>query len=223
PLAEYAKGAPVTGITITNPATNNKPVTYTVNGDSFTIQPNYSQQLTSGTIWNVEFSPDRNAAKKKYSLTTDGTYVFIDRNGKTDLAAKEFRITIHNPTTSRLVYAFNNKESVVLEAGKTADHVSSHPMLVQFDRNGGSSSTSKLLQDDGNYYFSLKDDETKWDLFSGKSSPQQNVTTGLLTIAQPSLDSLRKSAGTMLFDFSAVPATPSGTGSLLEDLLKAGQ
>ncbi len=224
PVVEAKTTSPATGITISNPATNGKPVDYTLNGKRFTIQPNYSQQLTSGTTWEIEFSPNANAANTKYSLTADGTYVFVDRNGKTDLASKEFRIDLHNPTTSQLIYTFDNKQSVVLEAGAKTDHRSSLPMLVQFDRDGGSSSSSKLLQENGDYYFALNQDEVKWDLFSGNSlRPTTATSKQAVTIARPSLDSLKKNAGSMLFDFRAVAASPSGGCSLLDDLLKAGQ
>lgn len=224
PIAESKTNKPVTGITISNPAKLGKSVTYTLNGKQFTIQPNYSQELPSGTTWNIEFSPGGNAAKTQYSLTADGTYVFYDRSGKTDLATKEYRITMHNPTTSQIIYTFDNKSSIVLDAGKTTSHTSSHPMLVQFDRDGGLSHTSKLLQEQGDYYFALNGNDIKWDLFAGKSSTSSNAANGqVITIARPSLDSLQKSAGTMLFDFRAVPVTPSGGSSLLDDLLKAGQ
>jgi len=210
------------GIIISNPATNQTSLSYTLNNRQYTIAPNHTQQLTVGTTWQIGFSPGPNAANKRYSLNAEGPYASVVKNGEWDLQAQEFSIRLHNPanSNSNLNYLVDGTAAAV-GAGSTVEHKSRAPLLIRFDRGNGSGTTTKLLKQRGKYYFSLNQ-ASQWDLFQGEPESSNDANAGQLTIMRPSLASLRQGAGTMLFDFTGNEVTPSGGVGLL-DALKAAQ
>lgn len=173
-----------------------------MNGKPYTIQPSQTQALAVGTKWEIEFSPGPNAANKTYSLAAEGTYAFVVKDAQWDLAASEFQVRVHNPANGNtdLNYVVDGVNSVV-KAGSTAEHRSRLPLLIQFDRGNSSSTATKVLQQKGDYYFALNSD-SEWELFSGQVPAAKGTSAGQVTIARPPLDSLRKAAGTLLFDFA---------------------
>jgi hypothetical protein len=62
-------------ITINNPATNNAALSYTLDGDTYTILPGYVQDLREDRAWVIRFSRSANGDKAQYSLQS-GTYAF---------------------------------------------------------------------------------------------------------------------------------------------------
>jgi hypothetical protein len=213
-------------IIISNPSTNREAVSYTLNGRSYTIASNQTQRLPVGTNWQIEFSQGTGAAIKQYSLTTAGTFAFVLNDGRWDLAAQEFSVRMNNPANSNTTLRYiANQQSFEVPAGSMVEHKSTVPLLVQFDRGNGSSTTTKLLEAKGDYLFSLNQD-TKWELYripnGDEEAPAKGTDNSQLTIMRPSLATLRQGAGTMLFDFGGAAAEPSGENSLL-DALKAAQ
>ncbi|MCA9118805.1 MAG: hypothetical protein H6822_05015 [Planctomycetaceae bacterium] len=221
PLPESPTTSVLRGIIITNPSSNPE-LAYTLNRKSFRIKPGQTIAEAPSTNAEIEFSPGPNSPNKRYSLGTEGTYSFIVKDGLWDLASKEFHVQLHNPASgnTRLNYLVDGASST-LDPGSTAEHTSKSLMLIQFDRGNGSSTATKLLQENGDYYFSLSQD-SKWDLFAGNVPVSQDAGTSQVTIARPPLASLRQAAGSKLFDFTTAAAAPTGGNNLL-DLLKATQ
>ncbi len=68
-------------IVITAPATNDKPVEYLLNGQSFTIKPGQSQKFNHDRDWVVDFNRGEGKGTGKYSLKAT-TYKFkMTNNG----------------------------------------------------------------------------------------------------------------------------------------------
>ena len=65
-------GAP---ISIVNPATNTKTLSYSLGGTAFTIPPGYSQNFHEDRAWAIRFSPGDNRDAVQYRLHT-GLYTF---------------------------------------------------------------------------------------------------------------------------------------------------
>ena len=71
PEANFSGGP----ITITNPATNNVTLSYTLDGIAYTIPPGYSQELREDRAWVIQFSRGENLDQAQYGLQT-GLYSF---------------------------------------------------------------------------------------------------------------------------------------------------
>jgi hypothetical protein len=75
-------------ITITNPATNNVTITYTLDGTAYTIQPGYSQNLREDRAWVIQFSRGANLEQAQYGLHS-GMYSFTSTDHGWDLYRSE--------------------------------------------------------------------------------------------------------------------------------------
>jgi hypothetical protein len=73
PILENFSGGP---IKIVNPAKNGVPLSYTLDGNTFTIQPGYSQNLQEDRAWVIEFSRGENLDQARYGLRS-GVYKFV--------------------------------------------------------------------------------------------------------------------------------------------------
>ena len=62
-------------ITITNPATNKATLSYTLDGNAYTIPPGYSQDLREDRAWVIRFSRGANRDQVQYGLQS-GIYTF---------------------------------------------------------------------------------------------------------------------------------------------------
>ncbi|MGO9110977.1 MAG: hypothetical protein ACLP9L_17280 [Thermoguttaceae bacterium] len=62
-------------ITITNPATNHATVSYTLDGNAYTIPPGYSQDVREDRAWAIQFSRGTNLGQARYALQS-GLYSF---------------------------------------------------------------------------------------------------------------------------------------------------
>jgi hypothetical protein len=74
-IANAATKLPGGTITITNPPTNKETLSYTLDGNSYTIPPGYSQEFREDRAWVVQFSRGTNLAPARYGLQS-GAYVF---------------------------------------------------------------------------------------------------------------------------------------------------
>ena len=75
-------------IKITNPATNNVTLSYTLDGTAFTIPPGYSQDLREDRAWVIEFSRGANLNPVQYGLQS-GLYSFTSTNQGWELHRSE--------------------------------------------------------------------------------------------------------------------------------------
>ena len=62
-------------ITITNPATSKVTLSYTLDGNAYTIPPGYSQDLREDRAWVIQFTRGTNLDQARYGLPS-GRYSF---------------------------------------------------------------------------------------------------------------------------------------------------
>ena len=84
PEANFSGGA----ITITNPATNNVTLSYTLDGTAYTIPPGYSQELREDRAWVIQFSRGANLGQAEYGLQS-GLYSFTSTDHGWELYRSE--------------------------------------------------------------------------------------------------------------------------------------
>jgi hypothetical protein len=72
PILANFSGGP---ITIDNPATNTATLSYTLDGNAYTIPPGYSQDLHEDRAWVIQFSRGTNLDQARYGLQS-GLYSF---------------------------------------------------------------------------------------------------------------------------------------------------
>jgi hypothetical protein len=78
PILEEYSGGP---IKIVNPAKNKATLSYTLDGNEFTIPPGYSQEIQEDRAWVIEFSRGDDLEDARYGLQT-GVYTFArTKNG----------------------------------------------------------------------------------------------------------------------------------------------
>jgi hypothetical protein len=86
PLPEASfSGGP---IKITNPARNNATLSYTLDGNAYTIPPGYSQELRQDRAWVIQFSRGENLDQAQYGLQS-GLYSFTSTDHGWELYRSE--------------------------------------------------------------------------------------------------------------------------------------
>ena len=75
-------------ITIDNPATNKETVSYTLDGNAYTIPPGYSQDFSEDRAWVVQFSRGTNLDQARYGLQS-GVYSFASTDHGWELYRSE--------------------------------------------------------------------------------------------------------------------------------------
>lgn len=86
PILENFSGGP---IKIVNPAKSGVTLSYTLNGNAYTIPPGYSQELQEDRAWVIEFSRGENLDQARYGLQS-GVYTFTRTNQGMELYRSEF-------------------------------------------------------------------------------------------------------------------------------------
>lgn len=90
PIVKNFSGGP---IKIVNPATNKVALSYTLNGNTYTIQPGYSQEIREDRAWVIEFSRGTDLEDAQYSLQS-GVYTFTATDQGWELYRSEFPKTV---------------------------------------------------------------------------------------------------------------------------------
>lgn len=85
PILENFSGGP---IKITNPATNNATLSYTLDGNAYTIAPGFSPEFSADRAWVVQFSRGTNLDQARYGLQS-GLYSFTSTNHGWELFRSE--------------------------------------------------------------------------------------------------------------------------------------
>lgn len=75
-------------IKITNPATNKVTVSYTLDGNAYTIPPGYDQDLREDRAWVIQFSRGANLERARYGLQS-GLYSFTSTDNGWELYRSE--------------------------------------------------------------------------------------------------------------------------------------
>ena len=75
-------------ITITNPATSKVTVSYTLDGNAYTIPPGYSQDVREDRAWVIQFSRGTNLEQARYGLQS-GLYTFTSTDHGWELYRSE--------------------------------------------------------------------------------------------------------------------------------------
>jgi hypothetical protein len=84
PAANFSGGP----ITITNPATNNVALSYTLDGVAYTIAPGYTQDFSEDRAWVIQFSRGANLDQVQYGLQS-GLYSFTSTDQGWELYRSE--------------------------------------------------------------------------------------------------------------------------------------
>jgi hypothetical protein len=90
PILENFSGGP---IKIVNPAKNGVTLSYTLDGNAFTIPPGYSQDLREDRAWVIQFSRGTNLDQARYGLQS-GVYKFARTDHGWELYRSEFPQTV---------------------------------------------------------------------------------------------------------------------------------
>jgi len=85
PIAANFSGGP---ITISNPATNTATLSYTLDGNAYTIPPGYSQELREDRSWVIQFSRGANLEQARYGIQS-GLYTFTSTDHGWELYRSE--------------------------------------------------------------------------------------------------------------------------------------
>ena len=93
PIVNNFSGGP---ITIDNPAANKANLSYTLDGNPYTIAPGYSQEFTEDRAWVVQFSRGANLDQGRYGLQS-GLYSFTSTDHGWELYRSEFPQTVGPP------------------------------------------------------------------------------------------------------------------------------
>jgi hypothetical protein len=86
PILENSSGGP---IKIVNPAKNGVTLTYMLDGNAFTIQPGYSQDLQEDQASVIQFSRGANLGQARYGLQS-GVYTFTRTDHGWELYRRDF-------------------------------------------------------------------------------------------------------------------------------------
>jgi hypothetical protein len=86
PILEDFSGGP---IKIVNPAKNGVALSYTLDGNAFTILPGYSQDLREDRAWVIQFSRGANLDQTRYGLQS-GVYTFARTDHGWELYRSDF-------------------------------------------------------------------------------------------------------------------------------------
>lgn len=90
PILQNFSGGP---IKIDNPASNKETLSYTLDGNLYTIQPGYSQEFREDRAWVVQFSRGTNLDEARYGLQS-GLYSFTSTDHGWELYRSEFPQTV---------------------------------------------------------------------------------------------------------------------------------
>ena len=93
PILENFAGGP---IKIENPVTNKETLSYTLDGNSYTIPPGHSQEFSEDRAWVVQFSRGANLGQAQYGLQS-GLYSFTSTDHGWELYRSEFPQTVAPP------------------------------------------------------------------------------------------------------------------------------
>ena len=84
PAASFSGGP----IKITNPAANRMTLSYTLDGNAYTISPGYSQEFREDRAWAIQFSRGANMEQAQYGLRS-GLYSFTSTDHGWELYRSE--------------------------------------------------------------------------------------------------------------------------------------
>lgn len=165
----YAIGPPVpesqlervaSGVLLANGTTAT--VNYTVDGQPFTMPPNYRQALPAGRSWTVAFDRGGGFGTATYSLT-DGTYKFAATQRGLDLFRHQFQVTVDNRDNPFVFRYVVDNARQTLAAKQSQIHSGNYPIEVRFD-DGAGQSKRKVLET-GTFRVAVGKDN-KLDLFA---------------------------------------------------------
>ena len=169
-IEEDAAGAN-SGVVLRNPKKNRIAVHYRVNGHEYTMEPGYTQQLSAGQVWVVEFDRGGDFGTAEYSLS-EGTYAFEMTSKGWDLYQQSYEVTIDNSENKHDFHYLVNGEEAVVRAKRKQQHTSEYPPVIAFDRGDGGEPGRKKL-DSGVYQVGMDIENRRIELFPSDPSQQR--------------------------------------------------
>jgi hypothetical protein len=183
-------------------------INYTINDQSYSMGPHYTQELPTGQSWVIGFDRGGSFGTARYTLG-DGTYAFTTTDQGWDVQKQpSYAVTLDNSLNRNVFnYVFNGAQQTVA-AGQTATLNSDYPVRVSFDNGEGQIKQKDL--DSGSFKI-VSSLGSGIDLYAADAvKPPVADPTGY-----PVVDGKRIPPGFKLFDvaLTTTSATPSTDGS----------
>jgi hypothetical protein len=151
------------GTLLMNPETNGASVEYVIANRNYSMKPKFTQHLAPGRTWIIQFDRGENFGTAKYTLTA-GTYLFGPSERGWDLHRRQFKVTIDNSNSADVFYYNVDNTQAEVAGGETAEHTSSYPILVRFDR-GGEEGQKLIVEKSARLQVAVNPDDGLWDLY----------------------------------------------------------
>lgn len=179
---DNADGRPQSGVVIRNPDDTGATISYRIdtatnyktNNNVMTVQkwqsiaPGQRHPYPGPDAYVVEFNQGPGRGVKPYTLR-DGTFEFFASEQGWNLRPNSYEVTIDNgDSPNDFHYIVDNRRSLV-PAGGTRKHTSNYPMVIRFDRGGGTGLVTKVLDKTGSgrvWKIGVNVETNYWDLFS---------------------------------------------------------
>lgn len=194
---------PIANVRVVNPGATRTPLTFKINGKSYTLKPGKEQTFEPGSKYEIEFSSGSSGEFIRNDISEPGAYAFAAKDGSWTLQSLMNSVKLQNPSRDTVLVYLVDGEEQTLEPEATAVHTSPTPLALQFDAGEGTSIQNKLLAEDGNWYFAINSATGYWDLYPGTLSGDQFEPSQTVSVDRPSLSELRQKCGTELFKFSS--------------------
>ncbi len=135
------------GIVLLNPEDTGGAISYSLNGESCSMEPGYSQNLGAGKTWLLEFDRGNGADQARYELKGDATYEFgIDPAKKAwDIWKKTYKVTLDNSRNGKDFHLVFNGEQMTVRAKKGLQLESTFPIVATFDQGKGGPAAVRRL------------------------------------------------------------------------------
>ena len=176
------------GILILNPIENGGPINFVAGGRSYSLRAEDRQHFPEGEFV-IEFPRSRGGERVRYTLTS-GSYAFRASDNDWNLVRQPFRVTIDNRANQSTFHYQLNGVDEQLPAGQLASHRSEYPIVLRFDRSGGTETTKELIDREASLVVAVNPRDGLWDLYAAASFPQienSELSTRANSLAQEAL------------------------------------
>jgi hypothetical protein len=140
-----------------------------LDGNSFTIDPGSSQELSGKESWLIQFERGGNNGSARYTLT-DGTYTFSITNKGWELSSAVCDVTLDNSANAADFNYLNGDRVETVPAGQSKALSSRFPIVVRFDRGDGGPPVARRLQGQRTYRVAWDPAAQAIDLIGAKAA-----------------------------------------------------
>jgi hypothetical protein len=153
------------GVTLKNPKSSRGKINYTLDGESFAMEPGYAQQLPGGRPYLVEFDKGGSFGRTRYTLE-QGLYEFSVGTQGWDLFSKVYKATLDNSGNTRDFHYVRAGQAATVAARQKQTLTDTCPIVIVFDQANGGEPARRELKD-GVYRVAVDPRQRRLDLFRG--------------------------------------------------------